>query len=163
MDGLLYLIAAALVVAGLCGAVVPILPGIPLMFGGMWLAAAVDRYRHVGTGWLLLIGLVGSAGMVFEVIAGALGAKRVGASRQAVWGALIGTCVGLFLGLPGILLGPFAGAVIGQLSVERSVTRAAEVGVGAWVGLIFGAVAKLTASLVMLGLFALGWWLHRRA
>ncbi|HEX3848169.1 MAG TPA: DUF456 domain-containing protein, partial [Steroidobacteraceae bacterium] len=158
MDWFLHAIAAVLIVVGLCGALVPILPGIPLMFGGMWLAAAVDRYRHLGRWWLLGIALVGAAGVVLDLVAGALGAARVGASRQAVWGALIGTGVGFFLGLPGIVLGPFVGALVGQLSVERNVARAAEVGMGAWIGLIFGTVAKLTASLVMLGLFALGWW-----
>jgi hypothetical protein len=161
MDIALDLIAAALIAVGLCGAVVPVLPGIPLMFGGMWLAAAVDHYRHVGLWWLLGIALVGAAGVILDLAAGALGAARVGASRQAVWGALIGASAGFFLGLPGIVLGPFAGALIGQLSVERNVARAAEVGIGAWIGQIFGVVAKLTASVVMLGSFALGWWLHR--
>ena len=161
MESLLYALSAVLIIAGACGAVIPVLPGIPLIFGGIWLASGVDHYRHLGVGWLLGIAAVGAVGMILDLVAGALGAARVGASRRAVWGALIGTCIGFFFGLPGLVLGPFLGALIGQLSFERSISRAAEVGVGAWIGLILGAVAKLTASLVMVGLFGLAWWLNR--
>jgi len=161
MDYFLYVVAAALIIVGVCSAVIPVLPGIPLTFGGIWLIAAVDHYRHLGLGWLLGIAMVGAVGVALDLLAGALGAARVGASKQAVWGALAGTCIGLFFGLPGILLGPFFGAVIGQFLVSGSVLRATHVGIGAWLGLIFGAVIKVAASLMMLGLFAVAWWWNR--
>src|SRR3979409_698875 len=91
MDTLLYVTAATLIATGLVGAVVPALPGIPLIFGGIWLIAGIDHYRHVGLWWLLGIAFVGAVGLTMDLLAGALGAKRLGASRQAVWGALIGT------------------------------------------------------------------------
>src|SRR4030088_1904616 len=116
MHILLYLIGAALIVSGLVGAMVPALPGIPLIFGGIWLIAGVDRYRHLGLWWLLGIAAIGAGGLTLDLLAGALGAKRVGASRQAVWGALIGTVIGLLFGLPGALLGPFFGALLGELT-----------------------------------------------
>jgi uncharacterized protein len=92
------------------------LPGIPLIFGGIWLTAAVDHYQHVGSGWLIGIGSIAAVGLVLDLTAAALGAKRVGASAQAVAGALIGTLVGLFFGIPGLILGPFLGALMGELS-----------------------------------------------
>jgi uncharacterized protein len=95
MNILLYVIAAVLIVVGLAGAIVPVLPGIPLIFGGIWLIASVDRYHHVGLGWLLGIASVGAVGLTLDLLAGALGAMRVGASKQAVWGALAGTVIGL--------------------------------------------------------------------
>src|ERR1700738_3061888 len=123
MHILLYLIAAALIVSGLVGALVPALPGIPLIFGGIWLIAGVDRYHHLGVWWLLGIAVIGAVGLTLDLLAGALGAERVGASKQAVWGALVGTVIGLFFGLPGLLLGPFFGAVIGELTGGKSIPR----------------------------------------
>ena len=102
MDIISYVIGAALILTGLAGAVVPALPGIPLIFAGIWLIAWMDQYRHLGAWWLGGIALVGAVGVVIDLVAGALGAKRVGASRRAVWGALLGTLVGLFFGLPEI-------------------------------------------------------------
>jgi uncharacterized protein len=160
MDILWYVIAACLIAAGLVGAILPAIPGIPLLFAGVWLIAAVDHYRDLGRWWLIGIALVGAAGMIFDLIAAALGAKRVGASKQAVTGALVGSVVGVFFGLPGLLLGPFIGALLGELSAGNSVLRSTHVGVATWIGLIFGTLAKLIASLTMLILAAAAWWLN---
>jgi uncharacterized protein YqgC (DUF456 family) len=161
MDVLLYVVAACLLAAGVFGSVVPALPGIPLAFAGIWLAAAVDHYRHIGLGWLLVIAAVGAVGLSLDLLAGALGAKRAGASPRAVWGSLLGSVIGIFFGLPGLLLGPFIGAVAGELSTGKSVQRSTHVGVSAWIGLIFGTIMKLVACVTMLLLFAAGWWWNR--
>jgi hypothetical protein len=161
VDILLYVIASALMVVGLVGAIVPTLPGIPLIFGGIWLIAGVDRYRHVGLWWLLGIASIGAVGLTLDLLAGALGAKRVGASKQAVAGALAGTVIGLFFGLPGLLLGPFVGAVLGELAAGNSVFRSTQVGVSAWLGLIFGTIIKLVSSLMMVVLFGAAWLWNR--
>jgi uncharacterized protein YqgC (DUF456 family) len=158
---LLYVAAAALIVVGLIGAIVPALPGIPLIFAGIWLIAGVDHYQHLGLGWLLAIAGVGAVGLTLDLFAGALGAKRVGASQQAVWGALAGTVIGVFFGLPGLLLGAFLGAVLGELAAGNSVLRSTHVGLSAWVGLIFGSIIKLVSSLTMVALLGAGWWWNR--
>jgi uncharacterized protein YqgC (DUF456 family) len=161
MDFTLYITGTILILTGLGGAVVPALPGIPLIFGGIWLIAAVDRYRHVGMWWLLAIAFVGAVGLTLDLIAGALGAKSAGASPRAVWGALLGMLVGLFFGLPGLLFGPFLGAVLGELSAGNSVLRSAHVGLSAWIGLIFGTIIKVVSSLIMVALFGASWWSNR--
>jgi uncharacterized protein YqgC (DUF456 family) len=161
LDTVLYLIAGALILTGLVGAVVPAVPGIPLIFAGIWLIARVDQYRHIGPWWLAGIALVGVVGLTIDLVAGALGAKRVGASRRAVWGALVGTLVGLFFGLPGLLLGPFLGAVLGEVSAGSSILRSTHVGASAWIGLIFGTMIKLVASVMMVALLGAGWWWNR--
>ena len=163
MDILLYGLAALLIVIGLAGALVPVVPGLPLIFGGIWLIAGVDHYHHLGRAWLICIAAIGAVGLGLDLMAGALGAKRVGASRQAVWGALLGTLIGLFFGLPGVLLGPFAGAMLGELSAGNSVLRSTHVGVSTWIGLIFGTLCKLIASLTMVALLGIAWWLNRGA
>ena len=158
IDTLLYVVGALLILIGLAGAILPVLPGIPLIFGGIWLIARVDHYSHLGVGWLLGIALVGAVGLTMDLLAAALGAKRVGASPRAVGGALLGTLIGLFFGLPGLLLGPFIGAVVGELSTGTSMQRGAQVGVSTWVGLLVGTIVKLVSSLTMVALFAAGWW-----
>jgi uncharacterized protein YqgC (DUF456 family) len=151
----LYVLAALLILGGLAGTVLPMLPGIPMIFGGIWLAAAVDGYRHLGTGWLVVIGVLGALGVAVDFIAGAMGARRVGASPRALWGATIGTVVGMFLGIPGLILGPFVGALLGELSAGTSALRSAHVGAGTWIGLLAGTLVKLVISFLMVGLFVL--------
>jgi uncharacterized protein len=153
IDVALYLLAALLMIVGIAGAIVPALPGIPLIFAGIWLAAGVDHYRHAGLWWLVAIAVIGLVGLVVDFVAGALGAKRVGASPRALWGAAIGTIAGMFFGLPGLLIGPFLGAVAGELMSGTSVLRSAHVGIGAWLGMLLGTLVKLVISFMMIGVF----------
>lgn len=160
MDIALYVLAIALIVGGLIGAVLPTLPGIPMIFGGLWLAAALDDYQHLGVTWLIILGLLAAFGVGMDFVAASLGAKRVGASPRAIWGASIGTFIGMFLGIPGLILGPFVGALLGELVSSKSVLRSAHVGIGTWLGLLFGTLVKLVLSLVMVALAAGVWLLN---
>jgi uncharacterized protein YqgC (DUF456 family) len=161
MGILLDVIAVALIALGLAGAIIPTVPGIPMIFIGIWLIAGIDHYHHLGYGWLICIAAVGAVGLTIDLLAGALGVKRVGASKQAVLGALFGTVVGLFFGLPGLLLGPFLGAVLGELAAGSGVLRSTNVGVSAWLGLIFGTIVKLVSSVMMVAILAAAWWWNR--
>lgn len=161
---LYYLIATALVVIGLVGTVLPALPGLPLVFGGMLLAAWAGGFQQVGIPVLVLLGVLTLLSLAVDFWATALGAKRVGASRKAIIGAILGTFAGLFFGPLGLLLGPFVGALAGELLHRRSLGKtdigdAAKIGVGTWLGILFGVVLKLGLAFAMLGLFALAWWL----
>lgn len=155
LDIALYILAAVLIIGGLAGSVLPALPGIPMVFGGIWLVAALDGYRHLGLWWLFIIGALGTLGIVVDFVAATFGAKRVGASHRALWGATIGTFVGMFFGIPGLLLGPFVGALIGELASGTSVLRSAHVGAATWLGLLLGTLFKLVLSFLMVGLFGL--------
>jgi uncharacterized protein len=153
LDIALYVLAALLMIGGIAGNILPALPGIPMIFGGIWLAAAVDQYRHLGVWWLVIIGALGAFGVLMDFVAASLGAKRVGASKLAIWGAGLGTVVGMFFGLAGLIIGPFAGALVGELASGNSVLRSAHVGIATWLGLLFGTFVKLVISFVMIGLF----------
>lgn len=156
---LYYLLAGALVIVGLLGVVLPALPGLPLMFAGMWLAAWAGGYAQVGVGTVIMLALLTLLSVGVDVAAALLGAKRVGASRLALLGAAIGTVVGLFMGFVGILIGPFIGALVGEWLHGRKLHMAAKVGVGTWLGIVFAAVFKLTLAFAMIGIFVLAWWL----
>ncbi len=158
-----YIIAAILVLAGLAGIILPALPGIPLIFTGMLLAAWTDGFDKVGVGLLVALGVLTLLSVAVDFWAAAVGAKRVGASRLAIIGAVVGTFAGLFFGPLGLFVGPFAGAVVGELLHGRrldagGVGLATKVGFGTWLGIVFGIALKLMLAFAMLGLFAWGWW-----
>lgn len=155
MQTIYFVAAAALIILGMAGAILPALPGVPLVFGGMLLAAWADHFQHVGAVTLTLLGVLCVVALLIDFIAGVMGARRVGASSRALWGATIGTFAGLFFGIPGLLLGPFVGAVAGELTAGSRMDHAARVGVGTWLGLLFGTLAKLALCFTMLGIFLL--------
>jgi uncharacterized protein YqgC (DUF456 family) len=150
---LLWVLAGGLMLAGLAGTLLPMLPGVPLVFAGMLLAAWIDGFSRIGVTTLVVLGVLAVLSFVVEYAAAALGANRAGASRQAMAGAAIGTFAGLFLGLPGLLLGPFVGAAIGELMARSGASRAVGVGVAAWIGFAVGSIAKLAIAFTMIGVF----------
>ena len=150
---LLWFGAAICVVAGLAGVVLPALPGTPLLLVGLVLAAWAEDFAYVGPGMLVVLGLLAALTYVVDFLATAFGARRFGASSRAVVGAALGGLVGLLFGVAGVLLGPFVGAVLGELSAQRSLGDAGRAGVGATLGLIIGLVLKIALAVSMLGLF----------
>jgi len=155
---LLYGVAALLVIVGLIGVVLPALPGLPLVFLGMLLAAWAGGFEQVGVAVLVVLGLLTLLSFAIDFWATAHGAKRVGASRKAIVGAVLGTFAGLFVFPPfGLFVGPFAGALIGELLHGRELGNAARVGFGTWLGLVLAIVLKLGLAFAMLGVFALAW------
>ncbi len=152
---ILWIIAAILTVTGLSGLLLPMLPGAPLLFLGLFFGAWAEGFRYVGV-WTLLI-LAGMAALTYlvEFAASMLGVNKFGGSRRAMTGAALGGVVGLFLGVPGILLGPFVGAVIGELSLQRTLDQASRAGFGTVVGLAIGVAGKLAIGIAMVGLFLL--------
>ena len=153
---LLWLLAALLIVLGFAGLILPVVPGIPLVFAGLVLLAWAENFAYVGWMTLTLLGLLALVSYGIDFLASALGAKKFGASPRAVVGAALGALAGLFFGLVGILLGPFVGAVLGEFSRQSSVRAAAHAGVGATLGLLFGALLKIALAFAMIGVFVLG-------
>ncbi|MFZ5657986.1 MAG: DUF456 domain-containing protein [Pseudomonadota bacterium] len=163
-DSLWYVLSALLVLVGIAGTVLPALPGVPLVFAGMLLAAWAGGFQQVGWPVLVVLALLTLLSFGIDFLATAMGAKRVGASRLALLGAVIGTFAGLLMGLVGVFIGPFVGALLGELAHRRALGRedmahATRVGMGTWMGIVLGTVLKLGLVFAMLGLFALSWWL----
>jgi uncharacterized protein len=151
---LLYVLAAALIIIGTVGTILPALPGVPIVYAGMFIAAWAGDFAHIGWPTLTILGVLAALAVVLDIVAGLLGAKRVGASRWALFGAAAGTVVGLFLGLAGLILGPFVGALVGELIAGSTLRRSANVGMGAWLGFVFGTLTKIALCFTMLGVFA---------
>jgi len=159
MELALWLFAFLAVAAGVVGTVVPVLPGPALVWLGLGAAAWADGFTRVGGWTLALLGLLAASTFAIDLVAAALGARRVGASRWAVAGAVCGALAGFVFGLPGLVVGPFLGAMAGELWHARDWRRARQVGWGAWLGFAVGAAANLAVVAVMLGLFALAYLL----
>ena len=153
MTTLLWVLGGVLMLLGLAGTVLPLVPGIPLMLAGMVLAAWAEGFTRIGWATLVLLAVLTALSLVVEAMAAALGAKRVGASGAAVAGAALGALLGFFAGFVGIIIGPFIGAVAGELLARPGAGRAVAVGVGAWIGFLVGTVAKIALAFVMLGVF----------
>lgn len=152
---LLWIVAALLTVTGLAGLLLPVLPGAPLLFLGLLFGAWAEGFTYIGVWTLLILAFMTVLTYVVEFAASILGVKKFGGSRRAMVGAALGGIVGLFLGVPGILLGPFVGAVIGELSLQRSLDQANRAGFGTVVGLAIGVVGKLAIGIAMIGFFVL--------
>lgn len=162
-QSLYYFIAAVLVIVGLVGTVLPALPGLPLVFGGMLLAAWAGGFEQISEFTVVVLGILTVLSLAIDFWATALGAKRVGASRKALVGAVLGTFAGIFFGPIGLFVGPFAGAMAGELWHGRKLGQqqfgqATKVGFGTWMGIVFGVVLKLTLAFAMIGLFAWAWF-----
>jgi uncharacterized protein YqgC (DUF456 family) len=149
----LWLLAAILVALGIAGMLLPAMPGAPLVFAGFLIAAWAEDFEYVGYGSLAVLAVMSLLTYLVDFISGALGAKHFGASSKAAIGAAIGAFVGIFFGLPGILLGPFIGAVLGELTERDDLHAAGRAGIGATVGLLLGTAAKMAIAFGMVGFF----------
>ena len=148
-----YVIAGILILVGLAGTILPALPGTPLVFVGMLVAAWAGGFQEI-SGWTVaLLGVLTALAMLADFLATLLGARGFGASNWALVGAAIGAVVGLFLGNVGLLIGPLVGAVAGELIAGRGMKQAMHAGVGAAIGFVVGTLAKIALSFTMLGVF----------
>jgi len=148
-----WVLAALIILAGLVGTVVPALPGVPMIFAGLLLAAWSNDFETIGWGTLSILAVLTVFAVLIDYLAAAFGAKRLGASTRAFWGATLGAIAGMFFGLPGIILGPFVGAVVAELSGGQGAKQAGRSGYGVWLGLVLGTAAKLSIAFLMLGIF----------
>jgi len=149
----LWMFAWVLIVVGVAGTVLPALPGTALVFAGAALGAWIDDFERVSGITIAVLGALAVLAFVLDYVAGLLGARKAGASRQALVGAAIGTVLGLFMGLVGVLFMPFVGAVVGEYMARRDHAGALKVGVATWVGLMIAMLAKVVIAFVMIGIF----------
>ncbi len=150
----LYLIAGLTVVIGLLGIALPALPGVPLVFVGLLLAAWADGFTHVGAGMLTVIGLLAALSVVADFAATALGAARFGATRAGVAGAVIGSVIALVTGqIWLVLIAPLLGAILGEYLSNSDPKQAVRAGMGALVGMVLAGAAKYAIAITMITLF----------
>lgn len=148
-----WILAVLLIVAGVIGTVLPGVPGVLLVFGGMLLGAWIDGFARIGWVTLTILAVLALLALLADVVGGLLGARRAGASRLALLGAAIGSLIGLFYGLAGMLIAPLFGAAAGELINRGRLAQAARVGVATGIGVALTLVARAIIVLAMLVVF----------
>jgi uncharacterized protein YqgC (DUF456 family) len=148
----------AMIILGFLGALLPALPGVPLMFSGMLLIAWLDGFTRVSGITLAVLGVLALMAWAIDFFASYATAKRAGASKYALWGILIGAVIGVFAGVAGLLIGPVLGAIVGELLAHRDPQRATTVGLAAGLGFAIALMGKVLLSAIMLGLFAYSYY-----
>lgn len=151
---LLWVLCVALIILGLAGTVLPVLPGTLLVWAGIVLGAWIDDFARVSVTTVVVVSVLGVVAWGLDYAAGLLGAQKAGASKQALLGAAVGTVVGLFMGLVGVLFMPLVGAAMGEYMARKDQARAVKVGLATWVGIMLGLLAKVVLAFIMVGVFA---------
>jgi uncharacterized protein len=159
MTSLLWVLAIILVIAGVIGVVVPAMPGTLLVFLGLLTAAWADGFQKVGVVTVVILGLLTLLSYGIDFLATYLGVKKVGASGWSILGGSLGMLIGLFFGVPGILFGPFIGALVAEWFVKKDLRQAGKAGLGSWLGLLLGTLLKLAVVFMMIGVFVLAFLL----
>ena len=150
---MLWILCAALILVGLAGTVLPVLPGTILVWGGIVLGAWIDDFTRVSMTTVVVISVLAVLAWGLDYVAGLMGAKKAGASKQALIGAAAGTVLGLFMGFVGVLFMPLVGAAVGEYLAQKDQTRAVKVGVATWIGIMVGLIAKVVLAFIMVGIF----------
>jgi uncharacterized protein YqgC (DUF456 family) len=148
-----WLASILLIVVGFAGIVLPALPGTLFILAGIFAGAWADGFTRIGWVALTAVSVLAVLSWALDYFAALLGAKRAGASKLALWGAAIGTVVGIFMGFIGIFFMPLVGAAIGEMIARRDHGQALRVGVATWVGLLAGMLGKLLLALMMVGIY----------
>ena len=157
MDYLLLVLAISLILIGIVGCLVPVLPGPPLSYGGI-LILHFTRYAEFSRNLLIILGVVAAIVTVLDYFVPIWGTKKFGGSKYGVRGATIGLIIGLFFGPPGIILGPFIGAFIGEMIFKDDFKYAMKAGFGSLLGFLTGVGLKLAASFTITFYFIKGFF-----
>ena len=144
LDIILWVIAAALMVIGFAGTIVPMIPGLPLIFAGAWLAAFIDHYDEISVMTLVILAVLTVIGLIV--------AQKAGATKLGILGSFIGTLIGIFTGLWGLIFMPLLGAAIGEFIDHRDLLKSGKVGFATWLGMMIGIVIKLGLAFTIIGI-----------
>jgi uncharacterized protein YqgC (DUF456 family) len=153
MTVVLWIAALALIAVGVAGTVLPAIPGVTLVFLGMLLGAWIDGFARIPVWLVVIFAVLTAIAWAVDYFAAAAGARRVGARKRAVIGALLGTVAGIFTGFVGLLFMPLVGAAVGEYISQRDLRRAGTVGLATWLGLLIGTAVKVAIVFAMIGAF----------
>lgn len=149
LDWILLIFAIALIIIGIIGCVLPVIPGPPISFGGI-LVFHYTKFADFSFEFLAVMGFLAIGVTILDYIVPVWGTKKLGGSRYGIWGATIGLVLGIFLFPPfGIIIGPFLGALVGELIKENDGNKAFKAALGSLVGFLLGIGMKLIVSLVI--------------
>lgn len=159
LEGLIIVISSILMILGLAGSILPILPGPPLSFVGVFLLALLKHFSPPLTSTVVIIlAVITVLAVALDYIIPLLGAKRFGASKWGIWGSVIGMIIGIFWSPFGMLIGAFIGAVAAEWFIGKKKADALKAGWGVLIGTLSASILRLGVSGVMTYYFLLALW-----
>lgn len=153
-DILIPILCGLLMLVGAIGIILPILPGLPLVWAGLFIYALTTDFSDISTTTIIVFLILSALSMLFDAIAPLIGAKKYKASKFGIIGTFVGFIIGIFtFGPVGIILGPLLGAFVGELLSAKRPDQAFGSALGAFVGFIFGTLVKMVIAFTMIGFF----------
>ncbi len=150
---ILFVVALMVMIVGLAGVILPVLPGIPLIFAAALLYAILTGFREITLYIILIFAGMTVCGLVMDYVANYFSVRKMGGGKAGAIGAVVGLLIGVWFGLVWIIILPFAFAVLFELAAGKEGRQALNAGIGAFVGLLFGGVLRFTIGCVMIGIF----------
>ena len=151
-----FIIALLVMLVGLAGVILPVLPGAPFIFGAAFLYAVLTGFAAIGAKTLIILGILTAISLLLDWLSSTYGVKKSGGSTLGMLGSMVGMVVGLVIpgvGLVGFIVGAFIGAFLGEILAGKKYQQAARAGLGSLLGLILGGVVKFALAAVMIGIF----------
>lgn len=157
MSAVIFWLTLLVMAVGLLGTLLPVLPGTPLIFLAALGYGFYEKFHRVTPLILGILFVLMVMSLLIDYFAGVIGAKKYGASKYGTWGSFIGGIVGVIVfNIPGLLLGPFAGAVIGEMIYGKKVDESFRVGLGTVMGMAGGAFFKIIIGVSMVIIYLTG-------
>ena len=151
MNTTAVVITIIVILLGIAGTIVPFIPGVPLVFIAITTYGWYEGFHTITAKYIAVMATLTILSLLVDYLASTLGAKYFGSSKYGIYGALIGTVLGLFIFPPaGLLVGPWVGAIAGEMIAGKDFTNAFRTGIGAIVGLFSGIVFSLILAIIML-------------
>jgi len=153
LEILIFICILIIMLIGLAGVFLPILPGIPLIFAGALLYGILTGFKEITPNLILIFAGLTVLSLILDYLANYFGVKKMGGGRAGATGAMIGLILGIFFGLAGIIIFPFLFAVLFELITGKKEIQALRAGTGAFLGLLFGGLIKFILGCIMIGIF----------
>lgn len=151
---LVFIGTLLIMLVGLAGVILPVIPGVPIIWLGAFLYGLYTGFEEINWNVLGAFAILTGLTIVLDYVANLYGAKRMGATGWGIVGALLGMLVGLFAGgLIGLLIGSFAGAVLGEVLAGKAGSQALKAGIGTFLGFLGGTLIKFIVGSIMIGIF----------
>jgi uncharacterized protein len=148
MDVFWLIIAIIVMLLGIAGSILPFLPGPPLSYAALWIMQLRSEPPFTVKFLLVFLGITLLV-TALDYFIPIYGTKRFGGTRYGVWGSTIGLVIGVFIPPWGLIIGPFLGALAGELIGNANTDDAIKAALGSFVGFLFGTLLKLISCLVM--------------
>ncbi len=153
---ILFILAIAVMLVGLAGVVLPVIPGVPLIFGAAFLYALLTDFSTIGGQTLIIFAVLTVASIILDWVASVMGVKKMGGSYAGMIGAFIGMIVGLSvpgIGIIGFIIGAFAGAYAMEFLINKDSRLALRAGLGSFLGFLAGGLMKFVIGAIIIGIF----------